>query len=133
MFLRRVLLLMFFAVLANGHMDDRSYLRRTLTEEVQPVMHTFFAELVSSFDSTLNTSAGMTENAHTDMMNTWRDSWHAAGWQTRVLTMEDAKQHPEFDKLDAAIQNFTMIEYDKFCYYRWIAMAAVGGGWMSGK
>jgi hypothetical protein len=49
-----------------------------------------------------------------------------------ILTMEDAKQHPEFDQFQATIQNFTMTEYDMMCYYRWVAMAAVGGGWMSG-
>lgn len=75
----------------------------------------------------------MTITAHDKMIKVWEDSWRDAGWHTRILTIDDAKLHPEFSFIDSYVKNFTTDEYNKACYYRWLAMAAVGGGWMSGK
>ncbi len=95
-------------------------------------MHTFFSPLRPNPDDSRKTTAGMTADAHTDMIRAWKESWQQAGWDTRVLTIEDAKQHPDYNYWDPTIQSFKMSQYDKYCFYRWIAMAAVGGGWMSG-
>lgn len=99
----------------------------------RPVMHTFFSQLQPNPHDSRQTTAGMTADAHTDMIRVWEESWQLAGWDTKVLTVEDAKQHPNYSFWDPTIQSFKMSEYDKFCFYRWIAMAAVGGGWMSGE
>merc|ERR1712176_936616 len=54
-------------------------------------------------------------------------------------TQDDAKFHPEYDELVSKLlvnvrgtwfNNGGNI-YNFFCFIRWIAMAAVGGGWMS--
>ncbi len=95
----------------------------------RPIMYTFFDALPTT---NAGESAGMSTKAHDTMISVWQESWQQAGWQTETLTMAHAKQHPEFEIFEAKIKNFTMSEYDKLCYYRWLAMAAVGGGWMSG-
>lgn len=123
-------LVLLLASLGAAYRVERNNLRGPNTKQRRPVMHTFFSQLTPVGKQ--GKSAGMTENAHSQMISTWRDSWQQAGWDTRVLTMDDVKQHPEFAQLDEVIRKFNMNEYEKTCYYRWLAMAAVGGGWMSG-
>jgi hypothetical protein len=105
-----------------------------LVPRPRPIMHTFFTELVpENPNDPHQITAGMTPAAHNSMLLVWQKSWQQAGWDTRILTMEDAMEHVDFDALRAKIeQQFRMNDYDKARYYRWIAMAAAGGGWMSG-
>ncbi len=88
MFIRLSLIIILSATIGVWYISDgTSYLRRLTLEApsssvvVRPVMHTFFAELIGSIDAA-NTSAGMTANAHIGMINTWKDSWHEAGWNS---------------------------------------------------
>jgi hypothetical protein len=96
----------------------------------RPVMHTYFTALPADRQ---NMSASMSIHAHDSMIHVWEEAWREAGWHTRILTIDDAKQHPQYNFFDGYIQNFTTDHYNRACYYRWLAMAAVGGGWMSGK
>ena len=53
---------------------------------------------------------------------------------TIVLSLEDAKKHPEYAALRARIEKLPLggnREYDMACYLRWLAMVGAGGGWMS--
>lgn len=77
---------------------------------------------------------------HQSMLQIWTETWKNMGWDTKILTINDAKQHPQYDHY---IQKLNMIplkgksghvqEYNKLCYLRWLAMSAnhVGGGWFS--
>jgi hypothetical protein len=74
---------------------------------------------------------GASEQAHLNLLAAWEKSWQAKGWATRILTLEDAEKHPDFQKLKQILDDLGIItEYNKRCFYRWLAMADTGG-WMS--
>jgi len=64
----------------------------------------------------------------------WREKWKSAGWEPVILSEWQARQHPHFEEYDAAISKLPSCNppiYEKFCFYRWIALAQVGGGWLA--
>jgi len=88
---------------------------RSLAE--RPVIHTFFH------------SRGAMEEG---VLKLWEKEWTHYGFVTKVLTIEDAKKHPDFDKVEKIMEPLhKKMGYDALCFYRWLAMAASGGGWMS--
>ncbi|KAJ8020576.1 hypothetical protein HOLleu_40205 [Holothuria leucospilota] len=71
---------------------------------------------------------------HSDTINVWKRTWSEAGWTPYVLSEDEAKTHPEYDKLHEkffALPTVNRKEYEMACFLRHVAMAAVGGGWMS--
>jgi len=89
-------------------------------------MHTFF-EVVSSWTE-------KERQANQNLLAVWECVWGRAGWKTRIITLADAKAHPDFKDLSRILDTIplgTNKMYDKICYLRHLAMAAVGGGWMS--
>lgn len=88
-----------------------------------PTMHTFFEPVPGG-------CCGMSEEGHQRLIQAWESSWRASGWETQILTMDDAKKHKDFDKLSEILERFNVDEYNKRCFYRWLAMAEIGG-WMS--
>ena len=74
------------------------------------------------------------EDARQLTLSTWALHWQRAGWQTRVLGVADAKKSPFYKQL---LVKFGQIplgenpEYEKACYFRYLAMSETGGGWMS--
>jgi len=67
-------------------------------------------------------------------LQAWVTAWAAAGWQPRVLDESAAKNHPDFYTLRAKFQKLPTVnskEYELACFLRHVALAAVGGGWMS--
>lgn len=99
---------------------------------VKPVMHTFF-------DPVPNSCCGMNEEGHETLLDVWKKAWEAEGWQTKVLTKNDAKSHPDFKSLNARLEKLHVTPYNRRCFWRWLAMASLhdedgeeaGGGWMS--
>lgn len=94
----------------------------------EKTMHTFYQPFPNSFDNTKDI----------EVMGAWAHTWKAAGWATRMLTLIDAQGHPLFNsvknrlnKLDEAKALGGNTEYEKMCYYRYLAIAGNGGGWMS--
>jgi len=82
----------------------------------KPVMHTFFEDFKGS----------------DPMLDAWKYEWEKAGWRTKVLTLDDAKEHPYFETMEeAVVKDFKTDEYNQLCFYRYLAMAVDGGGWMS--
>jgi len=65
----------------------------------------------------------------------WKHAWKQAGWNPRVLSLEDAKKHPDYKEVNEEIRHLSPVmlksEYQVMCYMRYFAMAAVGGGWMT--
>ena len=60
--------------------------------------------------------------------------WRNAGWRTRVLTLKDAKLSPLYEDMWALLSKLKLgpsALYEKMCFVRYLAMASVGGGWMS--
>ena len=69
-----------------------------------------------------------------DTFEAWKEAWSAAGWKPMVLDVHHAARHPDFHKLQAKFQRFPFTndpEYEMACFFRHIAMAAVGGGYLS--
>jgi len=73
-----------------------------------------------------------------ELIERWKENWSQYGYNPQVLGVEDAKKLPEYedfkDKIDHLFstdsakgkRNFKL----KDCYYRYLAMAAKGGGMM---
>jgi hypothetical protein len=68
------------------------------------------------------------------LLDLWKSSWEKAGWEPVVLGREDAEKHPNYEeylKCYRALPSVNPAGYELACYLRWLAVAAVGGGWMS--
>eukprot|EP00542_Grammatophora_oceanica_P002946 CAMPEP_0194065090 /NCGR_PEP_ID=MMETSP0009_2-20130614/84813_1 /TAXON_ID=210454 /ORGANISM="Grammatophora oceanica, Strain CCMP 410" /LENGTH=134 /DNA_ID=CAMNT_0038717821 /DNA_START=119 /DNA_END=520 /DNA_ORIENTATION=- len=85
---------------------------------------------------------GMTDEADAAMLRVWQEEWTDIGWDPVILTLEDAKQHPRYEEFATKLENVPLWgrskkkssmnrEYNQLCYIRHLAMAAVGGGFMS--
>jgi len=98
-----------------------------------PVMHTFYEPDPKGY------CCGMLEDGHQRLLHAWQKSWQDKGWDTVILTKNDAMLHPLFPSLQEKLESLRINEYNKKCYWRWLAMASVygdsdddkGGGWMS--
>jgi hypothetical protein len=91
----------------------------------KPIMHTFWQSVPGG-------CCGADENGHQQLIDAWENAWHDNGWETAILTMDDAKKHPYFETLTRLFVGTNISEYDKRCFERWLAMAMLPtGGWMS--
>ena len=72
----------------------------------------------------------MTAEDDADLLDFWKDTWKAAGWEPRVLTLKDAKKHPLYQSFQKQLDDLCMDEFGKLSLLRWLAMAATGGGWL---
>jgi hypothetical protein len=87
------------------------------TPSRRPIMHTFYQKVNQGED---------------ELISVWSDEWNRAGFDTKVVTLDDAKKHPYFSTMEQVVKPiFGGEDYNAFCLYRWLAMAQVGGGWMS--
>ena len=93
-------------------------------------MYTFFERIDASARST-----GMSDERDNEMIAIWKEEWQAAGFAVKILTMQDAKNHPKFLEFQQQLQKVSLNTptkiYNQMCYYRHLAMASVGGGFMS--
>ncbi|CAE7771917.1 unnamed protein product [Symbiodinium sp. CCMP2592] len=74
------------------------------------------------------------EDARQLTLATWALHWQRAGWQTRVLGLADAQKSPFYKQLLVKLAQIPLgenPEYEKACYFRYLAMSEAGGGWMS--
>jgi len=93
--------------------------RRTtsvVSDDHRPIMHTFYEKVNTGED---------------DLLEAWKEEWDMAGFKTVVLNLEDAKKHPYFEEMEKVVEDLFFHGYNKMCFYRWLAMAASGGGWIS--
>ena len=64
----------------------------------------------------------------------WRKMWSEAGWNPVMLNEWQAMKHPYYAEFKAAVQALPTVNpenYEYFCYVRWLALAQVGGGFLS--
>jgi hypothetical protein len=69
-----------------------------------------------------------------DILELWKKSWTAYGWNPVILDVNTAKKHPRFSYYENIFLKYPSVNpagYDMACYYRWIAMVVVGGGFIS--
>mmetsp|Transcript_746 Transcript_746/g.1385 ORF Transcript_746/g.1385 Transcript_746/m.1385 type:complete len:386 (+) Transcript_746:48-1205(+) len=89
--------------------------------ENKGVIHTYFDPL----------GGGVTEKA---TLEVWEKIWKQAGFKTRVLTRADAEVSPYYQEFIDALSKANFRngrDYETSCFLRYLAMAAVGGGWMA--
>lgn len=70
----------------------------------------------------------------TKLLELWRESWESKGWTTKILSESDAKDHPGYKAFSDRISRYPTINnpgYERACYMRHMAMANVGGGYLS--
>jgi len=98
----------------------------------KPIIYTFFSpKLRKEGDHEEDTSK------HEKLLHVWKTLWKESGWEPRLLTMDDAKKHPDFKKYSDLLQNSEYPNlwdqsYNSLCFFRWLAMASHGsGGWMA--
>ena len=102
-------------------------LRVMPTEMQRPIMSTFFTPVEGG-------CCGMSEQGHLNLVKAWEEAWQSWGWDTRVLTEEDARRHPRFEEMERKLSSSDVNEYNHRCFWRWLAMANDDdpmGGWMS--
>jgi hypothetical protein len=69
-----------------------------------------------------------------ELLRLWTQAWSRVGWQPVVLTRLDAEKHPSWPDYSAAVHQLPTLNarsYEDANYHRWLAMAVVGGGFMS--
>lgn len=89
------------------------------------VMHVFFDTI-----SPEQRFTAMTDEDDRALLQFWKQAWEMAGWEPRVLTLQDAKRHPLYESFQYDLETFHMDEFGKLSLLRWLAMAASGGGWL---
>ena len=65
----------------------------------------------------------MDEEGHRRLLEQWKEAWHAAGWDTRVLSFEDARRNPDMEIFLQALDGRGVDGYNRNCFFRWFAMA----------
>lgn len=91
----------------------------------RPVMHTFFEPVAGG-------CCGMSEQGHRNLIKAWEDAWQSFGWDTKVLTEEDARRHPDFELFQQKMSRANVSDYNRRCFWRWLALAMLDdGGWLS--
>ena len=69
-----------------------------------------------------------------DKLDSWEILWREAGWEPKVLSIKDAKRHPDFAQYQHDLRDVPLgpkPDFDKMNFLRYLTMAAVGGGLMA--
>ena len=103
----------------------------------KPIIYTFY-EPVAEHPNGRGT--GMTKETDEDMIAFWAHHWTKIGWEPRILNLTHAKMHPRYKEFYKKVDQIPLLgkkraginkEYNMYCYLRWLAMASIGGGFMS--
>ncbi len=76
----------------------------------------------------------LADHENEQLIELWKKNWASHGWTPVVLTIKQSCLHPNWPKLKEAFSRLPSVnpgQYDQYCYYRWVAMVVVGGGWMA--
>lgn len=106
----------------EAHEKEIKKLKRKLHSYIdKPIIYTYFDYLDAM-------------NEEEKLLELWAESWEYYGWKPVVLDRTVAESHPRFKEWAQKFSQYPSInpkEYELACYYRWIAMAVVDGGFMS--
>ena len=91
----------------------------------RPSMYTFYSHV----------ETGASVDTDRKLLELWAEEWTIAGFDAKILTLDDARKHPSFPTYERVLREQTKLykplEYNYMCFFRWLAMAAIGGGYMS--
>lgn len=88
----------------------------------KPVIYTFYSTLV-----------GKAQQDEMALLELWKESWQAMGWEPIVLDESDVRFDDEAMAMASAFTKLPSINkknLDYCCYLRWLAVAQAGGGFM---
>lgn len=120
-------------------MDYVKLVDDTIVPNSRPIMYTFFEWIPPRSRGT-----SMSDIADKALITEWKAAWKAAGWHPIVLTLDDAKKHVDYEDYAPKLSKIPMlgvagvghggggtVVYNQLCFFRWLAVAAAGGGFMS--
>lgn len=86
-------------------------------------LYTYYSNVpgISPFDST-------------KLINLFIERWREVGFDPFVLTEWHARKHPLYEQFNAVVSKFPSVnsfEYERACWIRWLALSAMGGGYMA--
>ena len=94
-------------------------------KRARPRMYTFYNHVLADVE----------KSTDQETLDVWKEEWTRAGFDARILTLKDATAHPNFNSYKQTLQDSVALHrpigYNSMCFYRWLAMATVGGGFMS--
>ncbi len=102
----------------------------------RPTIYTYFERIGASKRTT-----GMTDEQDSDLLLLWKEQWEKAGYEAIILTEQTLKS-PNFETLGVTnekryelirskLEALPVDDFGKVLFRRWLAMAAIGGGWFS--
>jgi len=97
----------------------------TASRTDKPVIFTFYE------DTNLANEMGMMSEGSQEIIQAWARTWSEIGWDPRVLDFSVARKHHQFDKFDKVISDLPFESFDRISFYRYLAAAMAGGGWVS--
>lgn len=121
-------------VLGINVASDAVVLRRRLSDS-RPVIYTFYAPMVRALDTPREQKI---RQADQQLLEAWKTAWHEAGWDPRVISLDEAKQYRGYHSYRKSLRETKLLgnggrnhEYNEYCFLRYLAMTAVGGGTMA--
>ncbi|KAI2496897.1 hypothetical protein MHU86_17590 [Fragilaria crotonensis] len=87
-------------------------------------MHTYFERIPAEQRFT-----SMSDENDNELLEFWKASWQAAGWEPVVLGLDDAKRHPRYDQYELDLNSLRLDHFAMITFRRYLAMATTGG-WM---
>lgn len=116
------------------HFEERRRLSEVSARQ-RPPIYTFYSPLVRAMETPREQR---TRKADQQLLEAWQAAWYDAGWDPKIISLKEAKQHPAYDPYLAQLQNIKLLgsggrneEYNEYCFLRFLAMAFVGGGTMA--
>jgi hypothetical protein len=90
----------------------------------RPIMHTYFERIPMDRRFT-----DMSDEDEDELLDFWKASWDAAGWEPIVLGRDDAKRHPRYEQYEQELEALRLDDFGKIVLRRYLAMTTAGG-WM---
>mmetsp|Transcript_5820 Transcript_5820/g.9669 ORF Transcript_5820/g.9669 Transcript_5820/m.9669 type:complete len:304 (+) Transcript_5820:133-1044(+) len=120
----------------SNYNKDGKYVRRLAALEiVRPQIYTFYSPLVRALDTPREQK---TRKADKELLEAWKAAWYDAGWDPKVISLDEAKRNPNYATFVAGLHQIKLYgnggrnqEYNEYCFLRFLAMASVGGGTMA--
>ena len=110
---------------------------------IRPTIYTYFERIDVS-----NRTTGMTDEDDSYLLQFWKERWISAGYTPIVLTAVDVegfqqkldhqqRRAAEYESssssssIQSRLDALNLDDFSRILFRRWIAMAAVGGGWFT--
>jgi hypothetical protein len=101
-----------------------SHEQRLADGGLRPIMHTYFERIPAEQRFT-----SMSDESDDELLEFWKSSWLAAGWEPVILGLDDVKRHPRYDQYERDLNSLRLDNFAKITFRRYLAMATTGG-WM---